>query len=146
MSHIFPIFRIILSIIPLFFLLNLEGTAQSSAPVTTLQLNPGENNPRNSEGDFIKLKDGRILYIYSHFVGHSSSDFGQSHLAARYSSDEGNTWTDSDEIVVENEGAMNVMSVSLLRLQNGQIALFYARKNSIHDCIPYMRISSDEGK
>jgi sialidase-1 len=36
------------------------------------------------------------------------------------------------------------MSVSLLRLQNGKIALFYARKNSIDDCIPMMRISTDE--
>lgn len=120
--------------------------AQAPAPLTSLQLNPGENNPRNSEGDFVKLKDGRILIVYTHFVGHSASDFGNSHLAARYSSDNGNTWTEADEIVVENEGTMNVMSVSLLRLQNGQIALFYARKNSIHDCIPYMRISSDEGK
>lgn len=119
---------------------------QSPGPVVTLQLNPGENNPRNSEGDFVKLKDGRILYIYSHFVGNSASDFGNSHLAARYSSDNGATWTTEDVIVVENEGAMNVMSVSLLRLQNGQIALFYARKNSIHDCIPYLRLSSDEGK
>ncbi|MBY5956940.1 glycoside hydrolase [Membranicola marinus] len=119
--------------------------AQSSGPVVTLQLNPGDNNPRNSEGDFVTLKDGSILFIYSHFVGDAPSDFGNSHLASRRSYDNGNTWTDLDEIVVENEGAMNVMSVCLLRLQNGQIALFYARKNSIHDCIPYMRISEDEG-
>src|SRR5690625_2550667 len=101
----------------------------------TLLLLPGEINQRNIEGDFVKLKDGRIMFIYSHFVGESASDFGNSHLAARYSSDNGDTWTATDEIVVENEGAMNVMSVSLLRLQDGNIALFYARKNSIHDCI-----------
>jgi hypothetical protein len=41
---------------------------------------------------------------------------------------------------------MNVMSVSLLRLQNGEIALFYAMKNSASDCTPYMRISTDEAK
>lgn len=125
------------------------GSAQStavSAPEQTLILNPGPNNPRNSEGDFVTLKDGRILYIYSHFTGDHPSDFASSHLTARYSSDGGATWTDTDRIVVENEGAMNVMSVSLLRLQNGQIALFYARKNSINDCIPYMRISKDEGE
>jgi hypothetical protein len=34
---------------------------------TTLSLNPGPNNPRNSEGDFITLKDGSILFIYSHY-------------------------------------------------------------------------------
>src|SRR5690625_2341983 len=37
------------------------------------------------------------------------------------------------------------MSVSLLRLDNGEIALFYVRKNSMRDCIPMMRTSSDEG-
>ncbi|GAA5221512.1 hypothetical protein GCM10025777_21420 [Membranihabitans marinus] len=120
---------------------------QDNTPFTVnLQLNPGPNNPRNSEGDFITLKDGRILYIYSHFMGKSSSDFGSSHLASRYSDDNGETWSASDKIEVENEGAMNVMSVSLLRLQNGDIALFYARKNSINDCIPQMRISKDEGQ
>jgi sialidase-1 len=117
-----------------------------SAPQVTLQIKPGEDNPRNSEGDFVTLKDGRILFVYSHFTGKSSSDFGSSHLAARYSSDGGSTWTEKNEIVVENEGAMNVMSVSLLRLKSGKLALFYARKNSINNCIPYMRISDDEGK
>src|SRR5690554_5592660 len=146
MNHHLVVIKIMLCIICLFCISTPAMYGQSTEPVTTLQLNPGENNPRNSEGDFVKLKDGRIMFIYSHFVGESASDFGNSHLAARYSSDNGDTWTATDEIVVENEGAMNVMSVSLLRLQDGNIALFYARKNSIHDCIPFMRISSDEGQ
>jgi len=49
-------------------------------------------------------------------------------LAARYSDDGGRSWTDEDVVVVENEGGMNVMSVSLLRLQNGDIAFFYLRE------------------
>lgn len=111
-----------------------------------LILNPGENNPRNSEGDFIQLKDGRMLFVYSHYYGESSSDHGTAFLAGRYSDDEGDTWTDADEVIVDNEGEMNVMSVSLLRLQNGDIALFYLRKNSTDDCIPMMRVSKDEAK
>lgn len=111
-----------------------------------LRLAPGSNNPRNSEGDFITLKDGKILFIYSHFSGASGSDFGNAYLASRYSTDNGKTWTAKDEKVVEQEGDMNVMSVSLLRLQNGNIALFYARKNSEEDCLPLMRISTDEAK
>ena len=94
----------------------------------------------------MNLKDGRILYIYSRFSGDSSSDHAPAHLAARYSSDGGKTWTREDETVVPNEGGRNVMSVSLLRLQNGDIALFYGRKNSLTDCTPQMRISKDEGK
>ena len=120
------------------------GESPDNAPVTVLKLVPSENNPRNSEGDFITLDDGRILFIYSHYVGSSASDNAPAHLAARYSNDGGKSWTEEDEVVVENEGGMNVMSVSLLRLQNGDIALFYLRKNSGEDCIPMLRVSKDE--
>jgi len=116
-------------------------------PVTdVLTLSTGVNNPRNSEGDFITLKDGRILYIYSHYTGDSADDHGYAFLAGRFSSDQGKTWTTEDVKIVDQEGMMNVMSVSLLRMHNGNIALFYLRKNSISDCIPMMRISDDEAK
>lgn len=116
------------------------------SPQTVFKINSSENNPRNSEGDFINLKDGRILFVYSHYYGTSSSDHATAYLAGRYSDDGGQTWSDNDEIIVKNEGGMNVMSVSLLRLHNGDIALFYLRKNSTEDCIPMMRISKDEAK
>jgi len=109
-------------------------------------LEPKENNPRNSEGSFVTLKDGRILFVYSHYTGEGSSDHDPAYLAGRYSDDGGKTWTADDELVVDNEGNMNVMSVSLLRLKNGAIALFYLKKNSTEDCIPLMRISIDEAK
>lgn len=125
---------------------SVETAASVVAPEITLELNPSEDNPRNSEGDFISLEDGTIMFVYSKYSGGSSSDHAPASLAARYSSDGGVTWTKEDEIIVPNEGGMNVMSVSLLRLQNGDIALFYLRKNSTEDCIPMLRISQDEGK
>ncbi len=108
-------------------------------------LPPTPGNARNSEGDFVKLKDGRILFVYSHFTG-GGSDHAAGHLAGRYSSDGGKTWTKEDVVILEQTGAFNDMSVSLLRLKNGSIALFYAHKNSMLDCRPVMRISTDEGK
>ena len=99
-----------------------------------LELTPGPDNPRNSEGAFLPLKDGRILFAYSRYYGTSSSDHATADIAARHSSDKGATWTDKDVIIVRNHGGMNVMSVSLLRLQTGEIALFYLRKNSTVDC------------
>ncbi len=108
-------------------------------------LPPGPNNPRNSEGDFIELRDGRVLFVYSHFHG-GGGDHSAAYLAGRYSSDGGSTWTEEDVLVVPNEGDWNVMSVSLLRLACGKITLFYLRKNSLTDCRPYMRISADEAK
>lgn len=117
----------------------------SPAPHTTLDLPPGPDNPRNSEGSFLGLEDGRILYVYSHYTGDSSGDHDPAFLAGRYSTDEGRRWSAEDAVVLENEGDWNVMSVSFLRLLDGAIALFYVRKNSEEDCIPQMRISHDEG-
>ena len=84
-------------------------------------LPPGVSNPRNSEGDFIQLKDGRILLVYTHFTGGGGDD-DAAFLAGRFSSDGGVTWTPDDVTIVPNEGQWNVMSVSLLRLQSGEIA------------------------
>jgi hypothetical protein len=110
-----------------------------------LRLTPGPDNPRNSEGDFIKLNDGRILFIYTHFTG-GSGDNAAAHLAGRFSDDDGRSWSKEDIHILSNEGGMNIMSVSLLRLSDNRIALFYLRKNSESDCIPYLRFSDDEAK
>tara|TARA_R110000868_G_scaffold21614_6_gene89532 strand:+ start:26715 stop:27887 length:1173 start_codon:yes stop_codon:yes gene_type:complete len=115
-------------------------------PKTVLSLKPSADNPRNSEGDFVKLKNGKLLFVYTHYTQGKGSDHDPAYLASRYSEDGGETWSQEDEMVIPNDGEMNVMSVSLLRLQNGSIALFYLRKNSTQDCIPVMRISTDEAK
>ncbi len=121
-------------------------TSEFFSPTTVLKLSPSDGNPRNSEGDFVSLNDGRILFVYTRYYGDSSSDHAPALLSGRYSDDGGKTWTNEDEIILENEGTMNVMSVSLLRLQNGDIALFYLRKNSTEDCLPMLRVSKDDGK
>ena len=108
-------------------------------------LPPGPENPRNSEGDFIQLRDGRLLFVYTHFTG-GRSDHAKAFLAGRFSSDGGATWTENDTVILPNEGDWNIMSVSILRLQDGRIALFYMRKNSLDDCRPLLRFSTDEAK
>lgn len=125
---------------------NRKASGVSPLHELVLKLAPGPDNPRNSEGSFVTLKDGRILFVYSRYTGNSSSDHAPAYLAGRYSSDGGKTWSDKDEVIVTQEGNMNVMSVSLLRLQNGTIAMFYLRKNSTVDCIPVVRFSTDEAK
>lgn len=113
--------------------------------IGVLELPQREGNPRNSEGAFITLKDGRIMFVYSHYTAGNGGDHDPAFLAGRFSSDGGQTWTTDDVLVVSNEGGMNVMSVNLLRLQSGGIALFYLLKNSGKDCRPVMRLSHDEG-
>ncbi len=110
-----------------------------------LELDHGPDNPRNSEGAFIALADGRIMYAYTRYRGKSGADHGRADIAARCSADGGRTWGD-DRLLVAGEGLQNVMSVSLLRLSDSRIALFYLRKNSVLDCRLRMRLSDDEGE
>ncbi len=111
----------------------------------TLRLEPSFRNPRNSKGDFIQLKDGRLLFVYTHYTGGTADD-ACAYLAGRYSKDLGKTWTKNDVTILPNEGDQNIMSVSLLRLRDNRIALFYLRKNNDSDCILYMRTSDDEAE
>jgi len=103
-------------------------------------------NPRNGEGDFITLKDSSILFIYTRFIGDKMSDHAPAQLMSRISRDGGESWSTEDHLVVDQEGDWNVMSVSLLRNSDGAIMLFYMRKNSLSDCLVYMRSSTDEGR
>jgi len=50
---------------------------------TVLELLSGPGNPRNSEGSFVALKDGRILYVYTHYNGASWHDHASADLASR---------------------------------------------------------------
>lgn len=108
-----------------------------------LTLAVSEGNPRNTEGDFAVLNDGRIMLVYTRFTG-GGSDHDQADLVSRISDDGGKTWSMEDQVVVANRGGLNVMSVSLNRLQDGRLALFYLEKNSLTDCRPVVRFSADE--
>ena len=107
-----------------------------------LIIEPSAAYPRHSEGDIIALKDGRLCLIYTRFTG-GGSDYAAADLVKRISTDGGHTWSEP-EVVVHRTGGLNVMSVSLLRLASGEIALFYLRKASKEDCRPVMCLSRDE--
>jgi hypothetical protein len=114
-----------------------------------LQLDPAPGNARNSEGAFVALNDGRLLFAWSKFLSDQGGDHEPSVIACRTSADDGQSWTDEDRVLVQPEGeAHNVMSVSLLRLQDGRIALLYLSKTNkadgAHQCRPEIRFSDDE--
>lgn len=115
----------------------------------TKNVTSGPGNPRNSEGSFIRLNDGRIMFIYTRYNGTSWHDHESADLAALYSDDDGRNWSDQPEILFRNPGRGNLMSVSLLRLHDGRIALVYLHKRFIEerycDCRPVIRFSTDEG-
>lgn len=109
----------------------------------------GPDNPRNSEGSFLLTKDGRIRFIYTRYTGTSWGDHAAADLAEIISDDGGTTWHDRG-IVIRRGGADNIMSVSLLRLQDGSVRIFYLEKRAqpsgCMSCIPMMRRSDDEGE
>lgn len=112
-----------------------------------LNLGPSAGNPRNSEGAFLDLKDGRILFAYSRYIGDSVATASPCCIAVKYSNDYGDTWSE-DEVVVEsgNYGIVNAMSVSLMRMLDGQIGLFYLIRRARNDVRLHISRSSDEGK
>lgn len=112
----------------------------------SLILNHKRGNPRNSEGAFITLSDGRILFAYSRYDAKSWSDNAPATISCLISADQGRTWSKRSKVLVRNKGGFNVMSPSLLRLHSDRIALFYLRKNHLHDCTLLMRTSADEGR
>jgi hypothetical protein len=116
---------------------------------TVLELPPQKGNPRNSEGAFIELKDGRIMFIYSRFSGESNGDEAISQIAARYSYDGGHTWTEKDRILYQTSDfpeAMNIMSVSLLRMKDEAIGLFFLIRYGWLDTRLHLFRSYDEGE
>jgi sialidase-1 len=104
---------------------------------------PQPDNARNTEGSFVTLRDGRVLFIYTRF-GATGGDGGAADLVARTSSDGGQTWS-ADRVVLRND-ARNVMSVSLLRLADGRIGMVYLRKEGDDFCMPLWRVSEDDGE
>ena len=106
------------------------------------------SNPRNSEGAFIKLADGTLYFAYSRYTNGSGLDDDAADIAAVLSHDDGRSW--SDPVTVFKNPQMNLMSVSLLRLNNGLIAMVYLKKSAVQgwkgfvDCRPKIVFSSDE--
>lgn len=97
---------------------------------------------RNTEGDIISLNNGNLFMAWTAFTG--TGDFDPSYIAGKISTDNGYTWG-STFTVIPNEGTMNTMSVSLVRMGNDDLGLFYLRKNNTSDCKVYFRRSTDEG-
>lgn len=87
---------------------------------------PDTEHGRHSEGAFLRLNDGGILFAYTRYNGASAWDEAPSSIVAVKSYDEGLTWTEPKEIFnAEKYGVKTIGSVSLLRMQNGDIGAFF---------------------
>ena len=103
-------------------------------------------NPRNGEGSFVRLKNGTIMFGYTSFFGDSFDDDATARICAVFSSDEGETWSQSRVLFEKPENAGNIMSLSFLRMNNGDIGAFYIVKNFDRTDKIVFRRSADEGE
>ncbi len=109
---------------------------------------PDSTNERNSEGAFLPLQNGDILFAYTRYRNGGFDDHCTADIYGLLSHDGGESFGHPFPLLLcEDAGADNVMSVSLLRMQNGDLGMFYLRKdNTAHTCIPCLTRSADEGK
>ena len=107
-------------------------------------LAPGPGNPRNSEGAFLPLRDGRVLFVYTHFTQGMQDDAAASLWALTIQGDAAGA--PAPLIPSPEDGADNLMSVSLLRMENGDIGLFYLRRQGKTLLEMVLRRSGDEGR
>lgn len=111
------------------------------------EIGPGPDNPRNSEGSFVQLADGDILFVYSRFKGESNADHAYADLSLMRSLDGGRSWGDDTVILTcEGEGGVNMMSPSLLMMENGDVGLFYLVRLTYTRTRIFLRRSSDGGR
>ena len=139
----------------LFLVILLASTLLSTnaaEPEVLLEVGPSETVARASEGDLAVLGDGRWILGYSEFPAKQKGRYAAHHdhakarIVTRTSSDSGRTWSEPVVAVEPEDGDLNVMSVSFLRLRDGRLALFHIRKRAESDGRPVMRVSADEGK
>lgn len=90
------------------------------------------------------------MHAYTHYYGDDWVDHATAELCACYSSDEGETWSDSSVLLAKDVNDENIMSLSLIRMENGDMGMLYLQKTKQSDgaitCMPVFRRSADEGK
>ncbi len=114
------------------------------AVIETVIATASEASPRNSEGDLVVLDDGTLLAAWSEFYGGARDDSAGRIRACR-SVDGGRSWSEP-WTMVKNSGQQNVMSASFLKLDSGELLLFYLEKNSRSDLDIMVRRSEDRGE
>lgn len=64
-----------------------SSAVQSDGVRLVCDLPAVDHNPRNGEGDFVKLNDGSILFAYGKFVGKNEWDATPATIMSRVSRD-----------------------------------------------------------
>lgn len=99
---------------------------------------------RSGEGAVVGLNDGTLYFVYGQFDG--PFDASAARLVSRRSPDGGMSWEDAEVFFEPDPAWVNVMSVSLLRLQDGGIGCAFLAKLAEDTCVPHWTSSSDDAQ
>lgn len=107
---------------------------------------PDKTNPRNSEGAFVTLKDGSIMFAYTRYSGADGDDGAPADIYACVSKNSGEDFCNPYPLFLRRDiDAQNLMSVSFVRMNNGDLGIVFLKKSRPYQCIPYFSRSCDEG-
>jgi sialidase-1 len=106
--------------------------ASDSGEISMVVCPASPRHCRQTEASILPFDDGRLYLAYTDFYGGDWHDRGPARIMARWSHDEGHTWS-APMLVQENIGRLNVMEASLLRLPSGRVLLCFMRKDSEGD-------------
>ncbi len=94
-------------------------------------ITPTPENPRNSEGAFLRAPNGDILFAYSAYSGGDHDDHAPCNIAMIRSSDEGETWSEPVIIARASDfGVKNIMSVSGVVQNDGSLGFYFLIKEN----------------
>ncbi|MBI4626592.1 MAG: exo-alpha-sialidase [Verrucomicrobia bacterium] len=125
--------------------------------------------PKHGEQTVIRLKDGRLLLLWSEFVREDlmpagerpppsplrrdpTGDDGYARISGKTSADGGRTWSKPNVVVDDKDALVNCISPGLTRMKDGRLLLAYSWRSggngaeNYGNCAKMVRISADEGK
>jgi sialidase-1 len=125
--------------------------------------------PKHGEQTVIRLKDGRLLLLWSEFLREDlmpaaerppasplrrdpTGDDGYARISGITSADGGRTWSKPRVVVDDKDALVNCISPGLTRLKDGRLLLAYSWRSggngaeNYGNCAKMVRISADEGK
>ena len=126
-----------------------EDVRPDDEMIRTFAIEATPQSPRHTEGDIIELKDGSLLLVWTDYFDAEGWDRSPARLSAKVSKDGGRTWGDPWTAVEydPHSPAGNVMSLSLIRANNGDILMSYhGEMPSMKEKGTLLRRSSDEGR
>jgi hypothetical protein len=119
-------------------------TVNDSTVFNGVVVSPDREVSRAGEGAAVQLENGNIFFAYSRFSENMRDDAPADISSMEYDIRTG-TWKDRG-VVFERSDSMNLMSCSILRLNDGSLALAYIEKITPNHDHLWIAFSSDDAE